>query len=419
MHSLILYNIVNIFIRKLVINIKYILHIDLNAFYASVEIKENPNLKNKAVAVAGDEATRGGVILTANYEARKYGVKAGMSNRDALKLCPGLTMVKPRHSLYKKYSNKMINLLREYTYKLEQFSIDEAWIDISDIAYNKDTALNIAYDIKNRIKREIGVTVSIGVSYCKILSKLASSVADRDSVFLIDYNNLKTDVWKMPAKELMGVGAKTCEKLKAINIYTIADLALADVTLLKTLLKKQGEQLWKYANGLDNSKVNYKSSFPKSIGNSHTVIKDIESMEDAKKILLLISMQVGERLRRYKATASVISIVVKTNDFKSFTRQKTLQSGTCTTNRIYTECCKLLEEHWNGKTPIRLIGISLGKIKYYEEQISFDSLLNGFEYKNEILDYAIDEINRKYSKPVITRALIIEESKIYNLFKSD
>lgn len=419
MHSLILYNIANIFIRKLVVNIKYILHIDLNAFYASVEVKENPNLKNKAVAVAGDEATRGGVILTANYEARKYGVKAGMSNRDALKLCPGLTMVKPRHGLYKKYSNNMINLLREYTYKLEQFSIDEAWIDISDIAYNKDTALNIAYDIKNRIKYEIGVTVSIGVSYCKILSKLASSVADRDSVFLIDYNNLKTDVWKMPAKELMGVGAKTCEKLKAINIYTIGDIALADVTLLKTLLKKQGEQLWKYANGLDNSKVNYKSSFPKSIGNSHTVIKDIESMEDAKKILLLISMQVGERLRRYKATASVISIVVKTNDFKSFTRQKTLQSGTCTTNRIYTECCKLLEEHWGGKTPIRLIGISLGKIKYYEEQISFDSLLNGFEYKNEILDYVIDDINRKYSKPVVTRALIIEESKIYNLFKSD
>lgn len=393
--------------------IRTILHVDLNSFYASVEMAQNPKLKGLPMAVAGNELKRNGVILTASYEARKYGIKAGMSNRDALMLCPNLIMVPPRMKLYKKYSNKVMNLLRQYTYKVEQFSIDEAWVDISDMLYGKHTPQSIAFEIKERIKYEIGVTVSIGISYNKIIAKLASDIADRDSIYEINEYKFKTETWKRPVKEMMGVGSKTNEKLKSMNIITIEDMAKADITLIKAILKKPGEVLWQHANGIDKSPVNYESSFPKSIGNSHTAIKDIKNMYGAKKMLLLISEQVGCRLRKYKATATVVSITVKTNDFKSYTRQRTIQGGICTTKRIYKEAINLLKENWKEDIPIRLLGISLSGIQYYEQQLSFSSLMGESEVKDEIIDKIIDETNLKYNKILITRATILDSHKIY------
>lgn len=390
-----------------------ILHIDLNTYFVSVEMNENPKLKGLAVAVAGDEKKRGGVILTASYEARKYGVKAGMSNRDAINLCPHLKMVPPRMGLYKEYSEKVMGILREYSYKLEQFSIDEAWLDISDLINNNCSPYDIAFNIKEKIKKEVGVTVSVGVSYNKVLAKLASDIAEKDSIYWIDRERLKTVIWKKPVKDLFGVGSKTYDKLKTMNIYTIGDLASSDKDLIKTILKKPGIQLWEYANGYDLSPVNYIKSYPKSIGNSHTFVDDIKSKEECKKMLLLIAEQVGSRLRNYKATASVISITIKTNDFVSFTRQRSLQCTICTTNRIYREAYKLFEENWDEKKPIRLIGISVSNIKYYEEQLSFSSIMNDRDFKDELVDIAMDNINKKYKKQVVTRAILLEYHKVY------
>ena len=391
-----------------------VLHIDLNTYYVSVEINENPSLKGLAVAVAGDEKKRGGVILTASYEARKYGVKAGMSNRDAINLCPHLKMIPPRMSLYKEYSEKVMSILREYTYKVEQFSIDEAWLDISDLVNNNCNPNDIAFNIKEKIKKEVGVTVSVGISYNKVLAKLASDIAKKDSIYGIDRDKLKTVIWKKPVKDLFGVGSKTYAKLKTMNIYTIGDLAKSDKELIKTILKKPGVQLWEYANGYDLSPVNYIKSYPKSIGNSHTFVKDITSKEEAKKMLLLISEQVGLRLRNYRATASVISVAIKTSDFVSFTRQKSLQFTVCTTNRIYQEACKILEENWDKTKAIRLLGVSLSNIKYYEEQLSFSSIMNDKDFRDELVDITMDNINKKYKKQIITRAILLEYHKMYS-----
>lgn len=391
------------------------MHLDINMFFASVEINENPLLRDKVMAVAGDESRRGGVILTASYEARKWGIKAGMSNRDALHLYPSLLMVPPRMDLYKGYSEKVMNILRNYTYKVEQFSIDEAWLDITDIISIDNTAYDIAFEIKERVKYEIGITVSVGLSYCKVLAKLASDTASIDSIYKIDQDILRTIVWKMPIKELLGVGKKTKEKLHAMNIYTIGELANTDIALLKAVLKKSGEQLWKHANGFDKSEVNYIKSFPKSISNAHTARKDIYTLTEAKRMLLLLSEHVGMRLRKYKATATVISITVKTNDFNSYTRQKKLVGSTCTTNRIYDEAIQLLLNNWDAKKPIRLLGVAISDIQYYEEQISFSSLVNDKEFKDETIDCIIDSINMKYNKTIITRAGILETHKIYDV----
>lgn len=373
----------------------------------------NNSLRGIPMAVAGNELKRNGVILTCSYEARELGIKAGMSNRDALMLCPTLILVPPRMKLYKKYSNAVMSLLRQYTYKVEQFSIDEAWMDITDMLYGKNTSISIAYDIKERIKNELGVTVSIGISYNKVIAKLASDIADRDSIYSINEYMFKTEIWKRPVKEMLGVGKKTNEKLKSLNIETIGDLARADIRLVKAILKKPGEVLWLHANGIDRDEVNYKKTFPKSIGNSHTAIVDIKTMSNAKKMLLMISEQVGLRLRQYKATTTVISITVKTNDFKSYTRQRKIQSGVCTTRRIFMEACKLLEDNWDESVPIRQLGISLSGIQYYEQQLSFSTLMDVKEFNDEIIDKTIDSINIKYNKILIARASVLDIHKIY------
>ena len=336
-----------------------------------------------------------------------------MSNRDALLLCPHLTLVPPRMKLYKIYSKKVMSLLLEYTYKVEQFSIDEAWMDVTDLINYKTNAKDIAYTIKDKIKKEIGVTVSVGISYNKVLAKLASDIASRDSIYEINEKIFKNIIWKRPVKDIIGVGKKTNEKLNSMNLFTIEDLAKSDVKLIKAVLNKHGETLWKYANGIDDSVVNYEQTFPKSIGNSHTAIKDICDWDDAKGILLMISEQVGNRLRRYNARASTISITIKATDFRSFTRQKKCQGYLVTTKNIYNEALNLLVENWNKEYSIRLLGISLSGIQYYEEQLSFNESLTENDLKEESIDNVLDSINNKYGKTLISRAASLSPHKLY------
>lgn len=336
-----------------------------------------------------------------------------MSNRDAIILCPHLKFISPRMSLYKKYSNKVMNIIREYSYKVEQSSIDEAWIDISDITTKREDVYKLAFSIKERIKNELGVTVSIGISYNKVLAKLASDIASKDSFYEITDKLFREKIWNRPAKDLIGVGDKTYDKLKSLNIFTIKDLATSDIYLIKAILKKHGEVLWYHANGIDNTPVNFKKSFPKSIGISHTLKSDVKKYEEASNMLLFISEEVGAKLRKYKASATTITVNIKFKDFTSVTKRKTLNYSFYSTKCIYKEALRLLYESWDKQKPIRLLGITLSNIQYYEEQLSFYSCIYADNVLQDKIDTIIDIANKTYKKTITTRAAILDVKKLY------
>lgn len=351
---------------------RYILLVDMNSFYISVERAEDPRLKGVTCAVAGSEAKRSGVILTASYEARKFGIKAGMSNREALSRCPNLKLIPPHHDLYETYSRSVMDILREFSYKLEQSSIDEAYLDISAYCNSYQDAEILANKIKDTIHERLDITVSIGLSYNKILSKLASDIAEYNSIYTIKRNELSKKVWSLPIKYLCGIGKKTEEKLHMLNIFTIGELANSDPKLIKSILKKPGEILWKYSNGIDKSEVNHIKALPKSIGHSKTSIKNITSYTEAYELLENLSFAVAKRMNKYYAAGATISITIKTNDFNSFTRQKTRFDTTSSQKIIFEESKLLLNKNWNEDKPIRMLGITINNLKYYEEQLSFN-----------------------------------------------
>lgn len=349
-----------------------ILHIDMNSFYVSVERAEDSSLRGRICAVAGSGEKRDGVILTASYEARKFGVKAGMSNYEAKKKCPNLTLIEPKHDLYKRYSKEVMNILRKYSYKLEQFSIDEGWLDVTHCCDSYEEAWDIAYKIKEEIHERLNITVSVGVSFCKIYSKLASDLAECNGIYILRQSDLRTVIWNLPVESICGVGKKTREKLKGLNIFTIGDLANSDFYLIKAILNKNGITLWKYANGIDDDKVNHLKSLPKSIGISKTSATDILNKDEAYSFLKDLVSELHERVIKYHTTASTVSIVVKTNNFSSYTRQKTRFTPTSDKDAILKDAYTLLLQNWNEDIPIRMLGVSLTKLTYFEEQLSFN-----------------------------------------------
>ena len=352
--------------------LRYILLVDMNCFYVSVERAENHKLKGEVCAVAGSEAKRNGVILTASYEARKFGIKAGMSNREALSRCPNLKLIPPHHDLYEIYSMSVMDILREFIYKLEQTSIDEAYLDVSEYCNSYEEAEILANKIKNAIYERLNITVSIGISYNKVLSKLSSDIAEYNSIYTIKRNELSKKVWSLPISCLCGVGKRTEEKLHMLNIFTIGELAKSDPKLIKSVLKKPGEILWKHSNGIDNSEVNHIKTLPKSIGHSKTSIENITSYVEAYKLLENLCMDVVKRMNKYYATGATIVVTIKTNDLNSFSRQKTRFNTTCSQKIIFEESKLLLNKNWNEDKPIRMLGVTISNLKYYEEQLSFN-----------------------------------------------
>ena len=353
-----------------------ILYVDINSFFVSVEIANNPKLKvHTFLAVAGSESSRKGVIMTANYASRDYGVKAGMSNRDALQLCPNLKLIPPHMDLYKEYSNKVMEILLNFTHKVEKRSIDEACMDISDLVFNYNNAKFLASKIINEIKKTLDISVSVGLSFNKSMAKLGSDLAGPLEVFLIAKESIETIVWPLPVKYLMGAGPKTCKKLRNVGINTIGDLAKTDILLLKTMLKKQGEALYNCANGLDASPVNHVQMLPKSIGNSKTVSSDMTTIEECEELLKSIAISIEQRLLKYQATATTISIAIRTNDFNTITRQKTFEGPISSGDTIYKEACLLFKENWKTEIPVRLLGISMSGIEYFKRQLSFMDMI--------------------------------------------
>lgn len=412
-----------------------ILHVDLNAFYASVEQALNKELKNKPIAVAGDPKKRNGIILTASYEARKYGVKTAMTIYQVKELCPNIIFIKPSYSKYFEYSSKVMNIIKSYSPLYEVFSIDEAWIDVTGCEKLFGDGVTIAYKIKDRIKSELDITASVGVSYCKLMAKMASDLKKPDAVSVVMQEDIKSKIWPLTVRDLIGVGKKVEPKLNNIGIYTIGDLARSPLNTLEKLMGKFGRYLWYFANGIDNSRVdknNYECNI-KGIGNSTTTPKDLLTYDEIYATLLSLCESVACRLREGGFIGKVVEIQIKGSDFHSIVRQKTLKEYTNITKVFFLECKALFNQNWNLSMPVRLLGVRISRLKNNNEfkQISFfndnsfnlsnkDTDIKLLDIENintgnkmEKVDFCLDEIRRKYGYSTVFKAsLMINDTKL-------
>lgn len=399
---------------------KIIFHIDVNSAYLSWEavhrlernIGQNtePDLRTIPSAVGGDMAMRHGVILAKSIPAKKYNIRTGESIVEAKRKCPELVLVSPNRDIYQKYSNAFMDILREYTPDVEPFSIDEAFMDMTGTRLLFGEPVEVANQIKNRIKNELGFTVNIGISCNKLLAKMASDFKKPDYVHTLFPEEIQTKMWGLPVSDLFFVGGATAKKLLSMGIHTIGDLAGTDVELLKMHFKKQGEMIWNFANGIDFSVVQSEPVQNKGYGNSTTISFDVTDADTARMILLTLAETVAARLRRDKVKIESVSVSIKDCNFKSSSHQKLLNDPTNITAEIHNAACELFEELWDG-TPIRLLGIQTGKIRENNagRQLSFFDDTN-YE-KLEKLDKAVDKIRGKFGNDVVKRAAFLSDEK--------
>lgn len=388
---------------------KVIFHVDVNSAFLSweavhrLQTGEPEDLREIPSAVAGDKNKRHGVILAKSIPAKKYGVKTGEPLVDALKKCPQLVLVPPDHSMYEEYSKAFINILNEFSPCVEQCSIDEAYCDMTGMSALFGQPLEAADKLKDRIKTELGFTVNIGISNNRLLAKMASDFQKPDKVHTLFPEEIKEKMWVLPVGDLFFVGKSTVKKLNSLGIFTIGELAVTDINILRAHLKKHGEIIHSFANGIDASIISPEEVKNKGYGNSTTISFDVEEESTAKMILLTLAENVAARLRYDGMMANVISVSIVDADFRHCSHQTTLLSPTHTTDTLHKAACVLFDELWDG-APIRNLGIQTSKVipDSAERQMN----LFGYETdeKKEKLDLAIDRIRNRYGNAAIQRA---------------
>lgn len=391
-----------------------IYHIDVNSAYLSWTACERkkagmePDLRDIPAVIGGSEKSRHGIVLAKSTPAKAYQIHTGESLFSARRKCPNLTVVPPDHKLYVKRSSELIHMLNEYTPRVQQYSIDEAWMDMTGIRMAEEHPVNFAYRLKDRIRRELGFTVNVGVSCNHLLSKMASELKKPDMVHTLFPDEMEKKMWPLPVEELFFVGHSSAQKLHALGIHTIGELAHMDPEILSFHLKKHGEDIWKYANGhdLDNSVFGESEAKTKGYGNAMTVAHDIVDMEAASQVLLSLCETVGARLRQDGVKVSVVGVQLRDYRFVNLSRQNMLKIPTNSTNIIYEEAYRLFRQTWDG-TPLRLIGVFTSKAarEAYEQLDLFQTEKNE---KQSRLDAAIDQIRQKYGDDSIKRARFLE-----------
>jgi len=386
-----------------------ILHSDINCCYAAIEHLHHPELSGKPLAVGGDPEARHGIVLTADYNAKKYGVKTGMALWQAKQLCPEITFVSPRMDLYLRFSRMAHEIYGEYTDLQEAYGIDESWLDVTDSVSIKGDGEKIATEISNRMKSELGVTVSIGVSFNKIFAKLGSDYKKPDAITTMHRDEYRRKAWPLPASDLLYVGRSTSAKLKQLGIRTIGDLATMDEKVLHSQLGKMGDILWAFANGYDDSPVKYENAHApvKSIGNSTTTPRDLVNDRDVRIVLTILAESVGARLRENGFKCRVIEISVRDNGLFSFTRQKKIDHATNVTREIAEEAYRLFKENYNWQKPIRSVGVRGADLvnDNYWEQIDLFSSVEQREKQMKV-DEAVDTIRRRFGFYSVQRGLM-------------
>ena len=390
-----------------------ILHVDLNNFYASVECLYRPEFKSIPVAVCGDAEARHGIVLAKNYPAKALGIKTGEAIWQAKQKASNLVVIPPDFKKYLRFSRKAREIYATYTDQIEPFGIDEAWLDVTGSIKMFGDGEFIANTIRQRMKDELGLTVSVGVSYNKIFAKLGSDMKKPDATTVILQEIFKEKVWPLPVNELLYVGRSTRNKLYSRNINTIGDLANKDVHDLKLLLGVWGETLWSFANGLDYAPVRKlgEESIVKSIGNSTTTPRDLLNINDVKIIIYVLSESIAARLRQHGLKCTTVAITVRDKELYSFDRQGKLNDATYTSNDIANKAMELFEKNYNWYKPIRSIGVRGANLVTETDHMQLD-LFDLTKEKHEKLDKVIDTLRRRFGNESICRSTMLTDRKL-------
>lgn len=393
---------------------RVILHSDMNSFYASVEMMLDPELKGKPVAVCGSTEERHGIVLAKSDLAKKAGVKTGMVNWEARQLCPGLIVVPPQYDQYLKYSKLARQIYHRYTDLVDPYGMDECWLDVTGSGVC-GTGMEIAETIRQTTKEELGLTVSIGVSFNKIFAKLGSDMRKPDAITEIKRDNFKEKIWPLDAAELLYVGKATDNKLTQYGIHTIGDVAKTSPETLQHMLGINGIKLWRYANGTDTSRVMHKDfvSPVKSIGHGITCTADLQTPEEVFRVMLELSQDVGHRLRVHELMACGVQVSVRANDLYGSQYQCKLPFRTQLPNEIAGAGFHLLMERYRWDKPIRAVtirGIDLVSQKGAEQLSMFVD--HQKRDRRILLEDAIEDIRRRFGKRAISYAILMGDLKI-------
>lgn len=388
--------------------------VDMNAFFISCEMARNPGLKGHPAAVAGDPKNRTGIILAANYDARKYGVITTMQVHEALGLCPGLILVPPTRGLYNKKSGEVMEILSRFTPVIQKNSIDEAWLDLTGCEGLFGPPLHIAEKIMDDIRNELDLWCSIGISENKFLAKMASEMKKPLGITELWEKDIETKLWPMRVGEMYGIGKQTEKRLNKIGIITIRDLARCSEKTLHNKFGKYGNEMKRLANGIDPSPVvPQKNTETKSISRSITLSKDTSDIEHAMSVILSLTEEVGEEARKSNFKGKTVSIVIRYGNFKTITRQKTI-APTFLTREIYEASCELLKDNWDSRKPVRLLGLGITNT-YTEndtpEQLSIFDVneeLQDNVVKEEKLEKTIDIIRSRFGSDKLVRAKLVD-----------
>ena len=397
---------------------RVILHSDMNNCYASIELLHRPELRGKPLAVGGDPEARHGIVLAKDQLAKKAGVKTGMALWQARQVCPEIVFVPPRMDLYLRFSRLAHEIYGEYTDQQEAFGVDESWLDVTGSCSLKGDGMAIAETISGRIKRELGITVSIGVSWNKIFAKLGSDYKKPDAITRFGRDNYKELIYPLPASDLLYVGSKTDAKLARYGIRTIGQLAEADPKFLHSVLGKMGYVLSAFARGEDRTPVNKENAEApiKSIGNSTTTPRDLVNDTDGSIIVHLLAESVSARLRENSFLCNVVEISIRDNELSSFTRQKKVSAPTDITKEIADSAMELFRANYRWNKPIRSIGIRAASLCPANTPWQINMFIDpDRRERQQRMDRAVDEIRRRFGFYSIQRGISMSDKTLKSL----
>lgn len=381
-----------------------ILHCDCNGFYAGVECVQNPKLKTVPMAVGGDEESRHGIILAKNEIAKKFGIQTAETIWQAKRKCPDLVIVRPHHDLYSQYSKRVMDIYKEYTDYVEPFGLDEAWLDVTASKRLFGDGVKIANELRKRVREETGLTISVGVSFCKVFAKLGSDYKKPDATTVFSKDNWKLFIYPLSVRELLFVGKKTGDELERIGIKTIGQLASLDEHILTEHFGKAGIMLSRYARGLDNEPVKsiYEKNEVKSVGNGITFRKDLLGEEEIRGGVYALSDSIASRMRKKGLKCTTVQVMIKDPKFKTISRQQKLEFPTYTSRDIREAAMDIIKRSWNMKLPIRMLSVTGTNLVSEDKVFSQMSLFGDDEEEKKIekFEKTVDNLKARFGSVV-------------------